>query len=180
MNLQNLIVDSISRSAVRVFSTMLNVELGTAEIAVENGTPEPNDGVVSFIGLAGSWAGTGSLTCSPLLACRICSQMLMTEITSVDEAVLDAVAELTNIIIGCVKTDLEHQLGPIGLSIPTVVFGRNFKTKSAGSTEWIVMRFQWDGELLLVKLCLAPNETVIHAVTQSAAQSCAPDVQARN
>jgi len=61
-------------------------------------------------------------------------------------------------IIGSVKTDLEKQLGPLGLSIPTVVFGRNFRTKSAGSSEWIVMRFNWEGEPLHVKLCLAPNE----------------------
>ena len=46
-------------------------------------------------------------------------------------------AELTNMIIGSVKTDLESQLGPLGLSIPTVVFGRNFKTRSAGTAEWI-------------------------------------------
>ncbi len=58
--------------------------------------------------------------------------MLMTEAPSVNEDVLDAVAELTNMIIGSVKTDLESQLGPLGLSIPTVVFGRNFRTRSAG------------------------------------------------
>ena len=36
------------------------------EVTVETDTPEANDGVVSFIGLAGSWAGTGSLSCSPV------------------------------------------------------------------------------------------------------------------
>ena len=82
--------------------------------------------------------------------------------TAVDEEVLDAVAELTNMIIGSVKTDLEQHLGPLGLSIPTVVFGRNFKTRSAGNTEWIVVRFHWDDECLLVKMCLAPNERAGH------------------
>ena len=33
--------------------------------------------------------------------------MLMTESTAVNEEVLDAVAEMTNMIIGSVKTDLE-------------------------------------------------------------------------
>ena len=65
--------------------------------------------------------------------------MLMTESTAVDEDVLDAVAELTNMIIGSVKTDLEQHLGPLGLSIPTVVFGRNFKTRTSANTEWIVV-----------------------------------------
>ena len=90
--------------------------------------------------------------------------MLMTETSAVNEEVLDAVAELTNMIVGSVKTELEQHLGPLGLSIPTVVFGRNFKTKSAGTNEWTVARFHWDGELLLVKLCLAPKERAAHAV----------------
>lgn len=60
-------------------------------------------------------------------------------------------------IIGCVKTDLEGQVGPLGLSIPTVVFGKNFRTKSAGATNWDVVRFPWEGETLLVKMCLAPH-----------------------
>ena len=158
MNLHNLIVESISQSAGNVFSTMLGSDLASGEVTIETTAAEPNDGVVSFIGIAGTWAGTGSISCSPALACRVCSAMLMTEASAVNEEVLDAVAELTNMIIGSVKTDLEHHLGPLGLSIPTVVFGRNFKTRSAGSTEWINVRFDWDGDPLLIKMCLAPNE----------------------
>jgi chemotaxis protein CheX len=176
MNLQPLIIESINRSVLNVFSTMLGVELGSGAASVERSTPDANDGVVSFIGVAGSWAGTGSVSCSPTLACRICSLMLMTEATSVDEEVLDAVAELTNMIVGNVKTDLENEVGPLGLSIPTVVFGRNFRTKSAGSTEWIVTRFFWEGETLLVKVCLAPHEKSAHLLPHAAAPACALDV----
>lgn len=162
MNLQELITESIRGSAANVFATMLGQDLPQGEVKVEHGTPEPNDGVVSFIGIAGNWIGTGSITCSPILACRICSQMLMMDATAVDAEVLDAVAELTNIIIGSVKTDLEQHLGPLGLSIPTVVFGRNFKTRSAGSHEWIIVAFVWDGEPLTVKMCLSPNERTLN------------------
>ena len=84
--------------------------------------------------------------------------MLMSEAKAVDEEVLDAVGELTNIVIGSVKNDLEPHLGPLGLSIPTVIFGRNFKTKSMAEADWVVERFQWEGEHFLVKVCLAPNE----------------------
>ena len=114
MNLHKSIVESLIRSARDVFSTMLGTELTSGEVSVEATTSEPNDGVVSFIGIAGSWAGTGSLTCSPAMACRICEAMLMTEASAVNEDVLDAVAEITNMIIGSVKTDLESELGPLG------------------------------------------------------------------
>jgi chemotaxis protein CheX len=173
MNLQNVITEAIRGSAVNVFSTMMGQDLPYGEVTMETGTPEANDGVASFIGIAGTWAGTGSITCTPLLACRICNQMLMTDVSAVDEEVLDAVAELTNMIIGGVKTDLETHLGPLGLSLPTVVFGRNFKTRSSGQHEWIVVNFLWDGEPLTVKMCLAPNE---RAARPSANHLCTIEV----
>jgi chemotaxis protein CheX len=158
MNVHDLLVERIRHSASDVFSTMLGVELPPGEASVESGTPAVNDGVLSLIGLAGAWVGTGCIACSPVVACRICSMMLMTEASAVDEEVLDAVAELTNMVIGSVKNDLESHLGPLGLSIPTVVFGRNFKTKSAGTSEWSVLRYDWDGEPLIIRLFLAPAE----------------------
>jgi chemotaxis protein CheX len=177
MNLHPTIVKSLIESTVQVFSTMLGVDIVCGEATIETGMPESNEGVVSFIGLAGSWAGTGSVRCSPALACRICAQMLMCEAAAVNEEVLDTVAELTNMIVGSVKTDLEKYLGPLGLSIPTVVYGRNFKTKSAGTTEWIVVRFQWDDETMVVKLCLEPKEQAAHVLFHtSSTQSCALEV----
>ena len=175
MNLHNTIAQSLIRSTGDVFSTMLGTELPSGEVTVEGATSEPNDGVVSFIGIAGSWAGTGSLSCSPAVACRVCTAMLMTEATAVNEDVLDAVAELTNMIIGSVKTDLEAELGPLGLSIPTVVFGRNFKTRSAATAEWIHVVFLWDGEPLRIKMCLAPSEKS-HAVHHGGSPACALEV----
>lgn len=176
MNLHDLIVECITHASTNVFSTMLGVDIRLGEVSVENGSPDPNDGVVSLIGLAGTWTGAGSITCSPALACRVCAQMLMTESSSVNEEVLDAVAELTNMIIGSVKTDLEQQLGPLGLSIPTVVFGRNFKTRTSGNSEWIVVRLHWDDECLIVKVCLSRNERMLHANVHMAPHTCTLDV----
>jgi chemotaxis protein CheX len=176
MNLHNVIVESIVQSAGNVFSTMLGSDLAGGEVSIETVSQDPNDGVVSFIGIAGTWAGTGSISCSPALACRVCAAMLMTEAAAVNEDVLDAVAEMTNMIIGSVKTDLEQHLGPLGLSIPTVVFGRNFKTRSAATTEWISVRFDWDGDPLLIKMCLAPSDKA-HALHSGGGNtSCALEV----
>jgi len=180
MDIHNLIATSIRHAVNEAFSTMLSATIEPGEVldpsaAPEASLPEPNEGVVSFIGLAGSWQGTGTIMCSASVACRICSQMLMTDSKSVDEEVLDAIAELTNIVIGSVKNDLEQQLGPLGLSIPSVIFGRNFKTKNAAHAEWVIERFRWEGENFLVKLCLAPNEKqpAPHAI----GQTCPIDVK---
>ena len=176
MNIHQVIVNSINQAAANVFATMLGGELGPGTDSVAVGAPESTDGVVSFIGIAGSWAGTGSLSCSSTMACAICSQLLMTETTAVNEDVLDAVAELTNMIIGGVKTDIEREVGPLGLSIPTVVFGRNFRTRSVGSTEWIVVHFPWNGEVLTVKFSLTPNDKPLHLLHQGTVHACALDV----
>jgi chemotaxis protein CheX len=176
MNLHQIIVDSVTESAANVFATMLGGELGPGTDSVTQEPPETTDGVVSFIGIAGTWIGTGSIICSSAMACAVCSQLLMTEASAVNEDVLDAVAELTNMIIGGVKTDLENRLGPLGLSIPTVVFGRNFRTRSVGSTEWIVVRFPWNGEELAVKVSLALNDKAVHTIHHPHTQSCTVDV----
>jgi chemotaxis protein CheX len=160
MNVRNLIVSSLQHSVMEVFSTMLSGDIQFEGTSVQQDTPEASDRVVSFIGVAGTWSGTGTLTCSPAAACRLCSQMLLAEYSSVSEEVLDAIAEVTNMIIGNVKTSLERHLGPLGLSIPTVVFGRNFKTKSAGA-EWIEERFRWEGEELVLRVSLRPNERTV-------------------
>ena len=93
--------------------------------------------------------------------------MLMTESSAVDEEVLDAVAELTNMIIGGVKTDLEPTLGPLGLSIPTVVFGKNFKAKSASHRNGSWSVFDWEARPLLVKVCLARDRGGARLLTRS-------------
>jgi chemotaxis protein CheX len=177
MNPESLIIGGIRQATTQVFATMLGVELtAEPEVSIETGGPETNDGVVSLIGLAGPWVGTGSVTCSPEVACRVCGLMLMMEATSVNEEVLDAIAELTNMIIGSVKNDLEPALGPLCLSIPTVVFGRNFRTRSAGTAEWIVVRFPWDGDKLVVKMRITQAEKVHPPGVHSAGHSCALEV----
>ncbi|HUB31982.1 MAG TPA: chemotaxis protein CheX [Bryobacteraceae bacterium] len=175
MNLHEMLAESITAACREVFSAMLGVEIERGQADLENTAPDANDGVVSLVGLAGSWTGTGSVACSPAVACRICSHFLLTEFDAVNEEVLDAVAELTNIIIGSVKTDLEQQLGPLGISIPTVIYGRNFKTRSMGA-QWTTVRFNWDGAELLVRMALAPTQPSSHARTYTAVHAWPPEL----
>ena len=177
MNLEHSIEEALRASTRRVFTTMLGTEGEGGEVSLEATTPEANDGVVALIGVAGPWTGTGCVSCSPKLACAICSRMLMTETTSVNDEVLDAIAELTNMIIGGAKTDLETELGPLGLSIPTVIYGRNFKTKSAIHSEWVVVRFRLDDERLEIKLCLAPDDKNAHVAPHVAPAGCPVEFQ---
>jgi chemotaxis protein CheX len=144
-----------------VFSTMLAIELEQGDAYINTASPPAGDGILSFVGLAGSWVGTGSVSCTADCACKISSQFLMTEYSSVNEDVLDAIAEITNMVIGNVKTLLEEDLGPMGLSIPTVIFGRNFASRTVGTFEWTVVPFLFDGERIIIQICLAPQKNAI-------------------
>ncbi len=150
------------RATDEVFTTMLGIVVKADEAYSEQTPPEHFDGVVSFIGLAGAWVGTGSLCCSSKLACSLSSSFLMTELAVVDEQVLDAIGELTNMIIGNVKNEVEETLGPMGLSIPTVIHGRNFAARSLGRDVWTVVPFYSGEDRLDVKICLAPKERTAH------------------
>jgi chemotaxis protein CheX len=149
--------EAIKTATHDVFSTMLGAELKPGDVYVEKQEAAPASGIVSLIGLAGPWVGTGSLSCPASFACRIASQMLMTEYPAISEDVLDAVAEITNMIIGNVKTTLENRLGSMLLSTPTVIYGHNFQTRSARNQEWTVVPFDWDSERMCVQVCIAPN-----------------------
>jgi chemotaxis protein CheX len=141
-----------------VFSTMLGLELALIKEQFASEHPmlvESGATVVSLIGLTGPWAGTGSITCTADLACVLASRFLSTEYDHVNGEVLDAVGEITNMIIGNVKTSLEDRVGAMELSTPAVIFGQIFQTYSARIHDWMVIRFRCGEQKLQVQMCLA-------------------------
>jgi chemotaxis protein CheX len=153
------IAAAIKRATEDVFSTMLALPITAGEVQAERAVASaPFSGLVSLIGLAGSWSGTGSLACTGNFACSMASSLLACTFESVNDEVLDVAGEITNMIIGNVKTALEEKLGEMGLSTPTVIFGRNFQTRSARIHDWTVVPFQSGDEVMYVQVCLAPNE----------------------
>jgi chemotaxis protein CheX len=156
---QEMLVDVLRIATGEVLSTMLALEASPAESYIED-HPGKSAGVVSFVGLAGSdCVGTGSLQCESVVACQLASRFLLSEFESIDENVLDALGELTNMIIGNFKNEVEKLVGPLALSIPTVVYGLNFSTRSTGHEGWTVVPFVWDSSQLNVKVCLKATKT---------------------
>jgi len=157
------IVEYVRTAAADVFSTMLGMEIESSPGYLDKTDPAVSDGVLAFIGLAGPWAGAGAISCTANFACQICAALLMTESRAVNEEVLDAVGEVTNMIIGNFKTLAEQHLGPLGLSIPTVIYGHNFTSRSTGHNDWIVLPFHCQGEAIEIRVCLAPAKDTKHA-----------------
>jgi len=156
------IAAAVCSASQDVFSTMLQLALEAGPFHDEVAEPESIDGVVALVGIAGTWTGTGRISCSPHFACRVAGALLMQPYEAVDEEVLDAVAEVANMIIGNVKTIFEEKLGPLGLSVPTVIFGRNYRTRSAGVPKWTVVPFRCEAESWSISFCVMPTKTLMH------------------
>lgn len=150
------IVQAVQSATAEVFSTMLGIELGIGNTHIDCSSPAVDEGVMAFVGIAGPWVGSGVISCSATFACRLCELFLMSEATSVNEEVLDAVGEIANMVIGNFKTAAEAVVGGLGLSVPTVIYGKKFTSKSVGTTEWIVMPFSFGEEVFEVRLWFAP------------------------
>ena len=155
---QETLVNAARGAVEEVFGTMIGLPAAAGEVYSEDAAPAEAEGIVTLIGLAGPWIGAGSIACSTELACRLSSSMLMEEFSSINKEVLDAMAEITNMVFGNVKTVLEGHLGPLGLSIPTVVFGRNFSTNSTCQQAWSVIPYEVESQKMDVKICLAPKD----------------------
>lgn len=154
---EDTLVRTIRSATQDVFTTMLGLPADVQAHHLEQPSNQPFDGVIGLVGLAGTWVGAGRVSCSAPMACRLSGALLGSEYSAVNEDVLDAMAELTNMIIGNVKSTLEEQLGPMGLSIPTVIFGKNYQARSFGVKEWTVLPFQCGSDLFEVRVALAPN-----------------------
>ena len=139
---------------------MLGLEVLCGEPYAETNARGQSDGIIAVIGLAGEWIGTASICCTAAMGCRMSAHMLGAEFTEVNEEVLDAISEIANMIIGSFKTTAESYLGPLGLSIPTVIYGLSFSARSPGREQWIVVPFSCGDDILNVKVCLTPNRSL--------------------
>lgn len=152
------LLEVVQNTASNVFATMLGVTVTPQEVSVEKQGTVTNDGLVAMVGMAGPVSGSGCLCLSKSFGCFVASRFLMAEYTEINDEVLDAVAEVTNMVVGGLKTALEEDLGPMGLSIPTIVFGENYITRSPSLGERMVLAFKCeeDGidERFTILICL--------------------------
>jgi chemotaxis protein CheX len=165
----DLLVRCVTVATTEVFSMMLDMEVSFAELSDESETSD--SGLISLVGITGAWGGSGVFCCSPSLASMICSRMLGTvhdaEKPTIDEEVLDVVAEVTNMIVGNIKNGLEEVTGPLAISVPTVIHGRNFQFRNALGLRGASLAFTAEEERFEIRIALAPvsPHTVSHPRT---------------
>lgn len=138
----------------QVFATMLDTSI--LELPQDrHANAENEERVVSLIGFGGDHTGNCMITCSKWLACKVASIMLMEEHSAVNAEVMDAFGEISNMVFGNVKTELEEHLGPLRLSIPTVIVGERFNIRNVSNPAWAAVKFRvFDREEVDVRMCV--------------------------
>lgn len=150
MNVQ--FINPFVASTVNVFATSLHCELQRGKLFLKSHSCPLHD-VNGIIGLAGQASGKVVLSVSHDVALSATEAMLGQRPTMIDAEVLDAVGELTNMIVGGAKTRLESLNLTMGL--PTVLSGKNHALDFPAQAVRFVIPFDspW-GELALeVGLC---------------------------
>ncbi|MDX1963818.1 MAG: chemotaxis protein CheX [Pirellulales bacterium] len=104
-----------------VFQTMLGTTLKRGELSLKK-SREPTNEVCGLIGLAGKCHGMVVLSFSSDTALQLAGNLHGTSFSELTSEVVDAVGELTNMIVGAAKTQLEEYQLSIGL--PTVICGK--------------------------------------------------------
>ncbi len=136
-----------------VFRTMLQCEVKRGQISLKNQS-QPNYPISGVIGLSGNAVGTVVLSMSEQVALKAASTMLMTECTEIHADVLDAVGELTNIIAGRAKSQLEEF--QLSLSLPNIITGHDHNIRFPSNVVPICVPFETPWGPLTLEVGLAP------------------------
>lgn len=109
------------KAVLSVFSTMVHCELTRGQPYIK-GDFQPAHEVSGVIGLSGRAKGTVVLSLDREAAICAAEAMLGERPTHINADVTDAVGELTNMIAGNAKAQLEQYA--MSVSLPTVITGR--------------------------------------------------------
>ena len=137
------------------FCTMLDCKIERTGLGLmeNNQALHPVSGI---IGISGKGVGTIVLSMSEGVAIKAASTMLMTAIDSVDVDVLDAVGELTNMIAGNAKAQLEEY--KLSLSLPNVIHGRETELRFPENSQPFTIPFSTDYGKLAVEIGFSSTE----------------------
>jgi chemotaxis protein CheX len=126
-------------SATRtVFETMLGCTPTRTGLALKD-DKTPSYELSAVIGISGKTAGTIVLSLSQVAAIRVLNRLVGVEATSINSEVCDAVGELTNMIAGSAKAQMERL--QLAISIPNVVSGKNHEVHFPSNVRPICIEF---------------------------------------
>ncbi len=135
-------------SACEVFDIMLGTRLHPGAPA----SVRDDDEFTALVGLAGSLCGVLSIRCANQSARLMASKMLRMPLEEVDSDSWDALGEVANMIAGNFKGKLSGIGNHCMLSVPTIIVGSDYRTRSLAGGKTLEAVFDFDSKPLWVTL----------------------------
>jgi chemotaxis protein CheX len=151
-------LEQLIRVAVaEVFGTMLNIEVKGAELNGRQTNGEEQ--IASSVGFIGRLTGVVYLYSSGTFAKGLACRMLGMEPGEIsgNEMVNDVMGELTNMVVGHLKSRLSDRGMPCVLTIPSIVRGNQFSIEPVSSSERRVFAFRCEVNQLIVEVLIKPS-----------------------
>ena len=153
-------INPFINSVVQVFET-------SCGCSIKRGAPkvlkhfQPQFEISGMIGLSGRWSGTVIVSVDRGVAIAATEAMLGQKPDGIDDDVIDAVGEITNMIAGSAKRQLE-QLS-MSLALPAVITGKNHVIKFESGVHPICVPFEcaWGPMSLEVGLVETPAAVTV-------------------
>lgn len=147
---QNNWREELAQASREVFDVMVGTSLTVPAEPLPPLVPD----FAAMVGIAGSLCGLVSVRTTTECARRIAAKMLGDDDVGAAEAAQDAFGEVCNMIAGSFKGRISGLADACALSVPTVIFGRDFKLFSLARGEHHEVTFEFEGKLLSVSLDL--------------------------
>ncbi|MBN2396965.1 MAG: chemotaxis protein CheX [Deltaproteobacteria bacterium] len=139
---------------MNVLRTMASVEPRPGKPYLKKDSLATGD-VSGIIGLTGSVAGSMALSFSEKAILKIVSNMLGEELTEVNGDITDAVGEITNMVSGASRKELEAVGLTISAAIPTVISGKGHSIKHVLGGPSLIIPFETDHGPFVVDVCIS-------------------------
>jgi chemotaxis protein CheX len=150
--------DLLVKSVGEVFGTMLNLTAQPAPLEDIRKSDAPM--IAGSVGFIGEANGVVYIYYKASFARTLAARMLRIPEAELDadEMVDDVIGELTNMIVGSIKSRLCDAGAPCVLSIPSVVRGQNLRGGPTSACEFRLLTMQCEKDLILLELLMKPSK----------------------
>lgn len=147
--MQKFILDAFVTAATEVFETMMGRKVVVGSPYVVTAAICEQD-VNSMVGLSGGLPGNVIVGVDRKLAIDFTENVIGHATDTIDEQVIDAVAEIANMIVGAAKCKLTQY--KLSMSLPSVICGRGLTINFPGNVRPVCIPFDLEGAKL--SLCV--------------------------
>jgi chemotaxis protein CheX len=149
----------LESAAVTVFTTMLEtpLEIDRSDEPFTEGEYH----IAGAVGLTGAYNGIIYLSSTAAFARKMTCRLLGMQDEEIegDDMVNDAFGELTNMVAGVIKSNLENLNRPCIMTVPSVVRGSNFTIEAVTGVERRSVYCVCDGGRVLVEALIKTADT---------------------